>query len=246
MKKKGFWLSIVTAVALFVIPTWGLDNTISIMTESGFVPFNDEKDGKAVGLSTEMVQEILKRVGHADTIQVLPWARAVDTLDKKENTAVYSMMRTPKRETLYKWVGPLAELKEVMFAKKGSGLKITSLDDAKKVKSIGVSRESASHQFLTQNGFTNADADGEATGQAKKLMIGRINLWFTAELSGYLIAKDAGVDTAQMEVAYEVNKMVLYMAFNKNTSDEIVKKWQKALDDMKADGTYNKILAKYK
>jgi polar amino acid transport system substrate-binding protein len=140
----------------------------------------------------------------------------------------------------------LSELREVFLTKNASGIKINSLDDAKKVKAIGVSRDSASHQFLTQNGFTNADAEGEAVGQAKKLMIGRISLWYTAELTGYLIAKDAGVDTNQMEVAYVVDKMVLYMAFNKNTSDEIVKKWQKALDDMKADGTYNKILAKYK
>jgi len=38
----------------------------------------------------------------------------------------------------------------------------------------------------------------------------------------------------------------LYIAFNKNTPDTIIEKWQKALDDIKKDGTYQKILNKYR
>ncbi len=40
--------------------------------------------------------------------------------------------------------------------------------------------------------------------------------------------------------------MQLYIAFSKNTPDDEVKKWQAALDELKKDGTYQKIVDKYK
>jgi ABC-type amino acid transport substrate-binding protein len=41
-------------------------------------------------------------------------------------------------------------------------------------------------------------------------------------------------------------KSTMNIAFNINTDDDIVQKWQKALDDIKADGTYDRIMKKYK
>lgn len=38
----------------------------------------------------------------------------------------------------------------------------------------------------------------------------------------------------------------LYIAFHKETSEEVIQRWQKALDEIKKDGTYQKILQKYR
>ncbi len=48
----------------------------------------------------------------------------------------------------------------------------------------------------------------------------------------------------KMEEAIYESK--LYIAFNKNTKNSIIKKWQKALNEIKTDGTYEKIINKYK
>lgn len=245
MNRKMFWLSIVTAVALGIIPVWGLDNNLTIMTEE-LPPFSYTLDNQQTGYAIEVVREILKRIGHADNIQILPWSRAVDTLEKKENTVVFSMGRTEQREPLYKWVGPLVEFRWVFFAKKGSGIKVSALEDAKKVKSIGTSLNSASHQLLVQNGFGNIDTDGDQIAMIKKLMGNRLDLWMTGDIPGYFIAKKNGFASSDMEPVFDIKTLLLYVAFNKNTSDEIVKKWQKTLDEIKADGTYAKIVAKYK
>lgn len=37
----------------------------------------------------------------------------------------------------------------------------------------------------------------------------------------------------------------LYIAFNKETSDDIINRWKTAFEEIKADGTYDKILERY-
>ena len=59
------------------------------------------------------------------------------------------------------------------------------------------------------------------------------------------VATKNGIDFNNFKLAINLKKAQLYFAFNKNTSDKIVKEYQKALDAIKKDGTYAKILAKY-
>jgi hypothetical protein len=44
---------------------------------------------------------------------------------------------------------------------------------------------------------------------------------------------------------FEVNRYYLYIAFSKNTDDKIVASWQRALMEMKVDGTYENILKSF-
>ena len=57
---------------------------LTILTEN-LPPLNYLKNGKLVGSSVEIVQEIQKRLGSQEPIQVYPWARAYQmALEKKE------------------------------------------------------------------------------------------------------------------------------------------------------------------
>ena len=42
-----------------------------------------------------------------------------------------------------------------------------------------------------------------------------------------------------------MNNFVPYKIINKNTDDKIIKKWQKAFDELLKDGTIAKIKARY-
>ena len=43
----------------------------------------------------------------------------------------------------------------------------------------------------------------------------------------------------------DVKETQLFIAFSKNTPDDVVAKWQAALDSMKADGSFDAIVKKY-
>jgi polar amino acid transport system substrate-binding protein len=155
------------------------------------------------------------------------------------------MARTTQREKLFKWVGPLAKDQWVFYAKKGSGLIINNLDDARKVAKIGTCKDTATEQFLKKNGFKNIVSSIEDSENAKKLMAGDIDLWIVGDLQGIHQAKKASIDSSHLKVAHKIKDAELYIAFSKTTTDSEISKWQKALDALKSEGIYKKILSKY-
>lgn len=218
---------------------YGLD----ILTEE-FPPYNYTRDGKITGLSTEIVREILKRIDHPDNIKVHSWALAYKLIQKKDNIVLYSTVRSKSRENLFKWVGPIAISNVVFFAKKGSGILMKSYDEARKVKSIGVHRLDHAELFLKEKGFSNLDIVLDPGLNPKKLAAGRINLWMINGKVGVFLAKEAGV-LDEIEKVYEIKSEDLYLAFSRAIPDMMIEKWQKTLDGIKSDGTYDRILTKY-
>lgn len=241
--RKSHLLSIIICACFLLGTTIASAANFKIMTED-YPPYNFMKDGKITGLATEVVQEITKRINHPADIELLPWARGYGLIQQQDGLILYSMTRTEEREGLFKWVGPVASNKWVFFAKKGSGITISSLEDAKKVGKVGTYKDDAAEAFLKAEGFANLDSVLDDMQNVPKLMAGRINLWIVGELQGIYKAKEKGVND-QLEKLFDVKDTQLYIAFSKNTADADIAIWQKALDDMKADGTYDAIVKKY-
>ena len=219
------------------------NKTFTIMTEV-YPPYNYLEEGKITGISTEIMREILKRIDHPDDIKLFSWSRGYNLILKNDNHVLYSTTRSQIREDLFKWVGPLVPNKTVFFARKGSGISINKLHDAAKVKSIGTYKDDFGELHLKKEGFTNIDSVVDNRLNIKKLVAGRIDLWIINEVIGIHLAKKAGL-ADKIEPVFEVVSKQMYIAFSRNTPDAVIKKWQKVLDEIKADGTYNKIFDKY-
>lgn len=238
-------ISVVALLVSFVCVFSAYASTFNIMTEE-YPPYNYTENGQLTGFSTEVVLELAKRVGHSDGIKELPWARAYRLIQDKDGQILYSMTRTEKRENMFKWVGPLAKNTWVFLAKKGSGVSVNDLEDAKKVGKIGTYKDDAAELFLKDEGFNNLASVLDDGQNALKLNAGRIDLWIVDELIGAFRAKQKGIDPSSFETIHQVKETELYVAFSKNTDDATIAKWQSALDALKSDGTYNKILTKYR
>jgi polar amino acid transport system substrate-binding protein len=187
------------------------------------------------------VKEIQKRVGSQEQIQVYPWARAYKMALEEENVILFGMTYTDVRKDKFKWVGPLATKRDILVAKKGSGIKIKNLEDAKKVESIGTLLDDTRGRLLERNGFRNLEPVSDEQLNAKKLAIGRIDLW-AYKIPGLRTVCDlAGVDYTEFEEVYHLREIDLMIAFSKKTSDSIVQKWRDAFNEMLADGTIMQI-----
>lgn len=210
---------------------------LTIITEE-YPPLSLKKEGILTGSSVEVVREILRRLKQPNNIIMLPWARGYNLLTTQPNIALFSTTRTKERESLFHWVGPLCISQNGFYAKKGSAIHINSLEDAKKVGSIATYKEDAREQMLSSWGFLNLDSSNSAASNLKKLLSGRVDLWLYDSLGMPEVAKQVGVDTAELELILPLNEVSLYVAFSKWTPEKIVKKWQETLDDMKRDGTF--------
>jgi len=216
-----------------------------IMTEN-FAPFGYIENDNLTGLSVEIVREILKLTSQPDNIQVHPWARVYREAQQGPNKIVFSMARSPDRETLFKWVGPLIADNIYFYKRKGSNSRIETLEDAKRVNKIMLTRDFPEHKFLHSRGFTNLTLTVRPIQTFKMLIAQRGELVPMGELAALNTIKEAGINPSLIErTNVKLFETKLYIAFSKDISDNEVNKWQMALDQLKTSGKYANILKKY-
>lgn len=219
----------------------GSASALTFTTEDA-PPYNFSKDGKMTGSATDIMNEMLKRTGLQATITLLPWERAYSMGKDDKDTCVYSTTRTEPRESLFKWVGPLADNNWVLFAKMDSPIKIDKLDDAKKYK-IGGYQGDAVAVFLQSKGF-KVDETIKDPQNVDKLEAGRIDLWASGSQGGPFIAKQHN-PPVKVKPVFNIKETQLYLACNKGMGDDLIKKMNDAIGGMIKDGTTQKIFAKY-
>ena len=228
-----------------VLLSMSILNALDLMTED-YPPYNyTNEKGLPTGISVDIVKDIIKKTGDKDNITILPWARSYHDIQVKKNQVLFSMTRTKQRENLFKWVGPLASNNWVIFAKEGFNTKINSLDDLKQdIYTIGTYKDDAGELYLKEKGFQNLSSVSNDILNVKKLVRNRIDFWIAGEYQGILKAKRVNKNH-KIKKIFNVKKTELYIAFSKDISDDIIKKWQQELDKLKQDGRYQKILDKY-
>jgi polar amino acid transport system substrate-binding protein len=226
-------------------------DTIHIVTEE-LPPYNMTRGGRLTGMSTEVVQAVLKEVGTEAGIQSLPWARAYDTALNSENVLIYSMARTEQRERLFKWVGVVAPMSWYLYARADSKIYLESIDDARNYQ-IATVKQDAGEQYLTAKGFVlgkNLQSSNKYEYNYEKLKLGRVDLWVSIELNALYLMRQAGDEPEKM-----IKRVLslpdlggeggLYMAFSRNTPDDLVERFRQALETIHHNGTYDAILKKW-
>ncbi len=203
------------------------------------------EDGQLTGLAVEVVQEIQKRIGNTDPIQLVPWARGYVELENSPNVVLFATARTAQRNNLFKWVGPFDETAFSLFIKADSKITLKSLDDAKKLRAIGVYNSDVRDLYLTKAGFTNLERTVDNVANVKKLMSNRIDAFASAAISIDELAKLAGYKASDMKEALIFLKVQQFLAFSMKTPDSTVKAWSNAFEAMKKDKSFPRIYHKY-
>ena len=94
-----------------------------LVTEE-YPPITFMRDGKPSGFVTDMVREIAARQGIPDNIRLTSWKNAYNMALLHPKVVLFSAERTPERENLFQWVGPVGKNSAILYAKKGSGIRI--------------------------------------------------------------------------------------------------------------------------
>jgi len=235
-------------IALFLSLSLFSEDTIQPLTET-WTPYQMESKHGLIGISVDLVKEIQKRVGNNKKIELTTWNRAYHITQNKEGYALFLTTRSKKREELFKWVGPISSMKLVFFKNKfRDDIVVKTLNDAKKVGSIVVAKKTIAHEKLLEYGFKNLEVNSLANYSFTKLKENKVDLYPVEYYAFMYKLKNMKLDHAIVPVQMQepIYESQLYIAFNKNTDDTIIENWQKALDTMKNDGSYTKIINRYK
>ncbi|MHA7774935.1 substrate-binding periplasmic protein [Roseibium sp. M-1] len=208
---------------------------LKLLTEE-WRPYHYVDDGVAKGQTVDLLVQILRKVGSKqgrEDIVVLPWARAYLQAQHEPNTVLFSTSRTPERERLFKWAGPILKFESYFIGKKERNFRIQKSEDLHKYK-VGVIIDSASALIAKRHGIPEANTTVNSQGifNIKMLAADRIDFipiqWENFER----LAAEAGVDPTEYETVFLADTVQLNFAFSLNTPDWVVERFQEAFEEI--------------
>lgn len=218
-----------------------------IVTEE-WAPYNYQQGDQLTGMATDIVRAIMTLTGDGFDITVVPSMRSSLVLMNHPNTIMYSMFRTPEREPLYKWVGPIAEESIYPYQLAGAATPVNSIEQLRQAPQITTRHAGLIPQVLEAQGFTNLDKSATSSQQLYRMLLaGRTGLIIGDTDAGVAYySAQLGIDPGNLRrVPVALYRSALYIAFSKDSDDAKVAAWATALDQLRASGELARIQQRY-
>ncbi|SMC16938.1 amino acid ABC transporter substrate-binding protein, PAAT family [Andreprevotia lacus DSM 23236] len=212
----------------------------NVLTTDEMPPYSfRDADRQMQGAAYALVTALAARIPEPPMLDIVPWARAVETTRSNPGTLMYPLARTPSRESSYSWVMPLLTDDIVLVSKP------SFIADPGKPMRVGVMRGSVIQELLGPQGVMRWDESPDQSTAFRKMVAGRTDAWIsTREVAEYII-RSGGGDTTQYRFSSPVARVVLYLAANPAYPAEQAKQWQAAMNAIRQDGTLAAIKARY-
>jgi len=250
MNKKQFIIFILLNSLMLPQAYCEPKTTITLVTEN-LPPYQMLIKNKLDGFATEIITEVMKQTDFEYTIKLYPWSRSYNYAQKKKNTCIFSIARSPKREHLFQWVQAIATSSPSFIGLKSKNhIKINTIEDAKKYK-IAVIRDDISHQILVKYGFEEFKHFYVVNNSESllKLLLTRknIDLILVDPLTIPFRSSHNNIDQEKFMDFYQLKQeeQIFYLACSNITPPNIIKTLHKAITTVKKNGLYQKIINKW-
>ncbi len=225
------------------------EGAITAISADDYPPYSYQENGIAKGLSVDVLVEILKRAGMEQSrkdIIIMAWSRAYRETLRHKNTLLFSTVRTPYRESLFKWVGPIGVSRQVVVARRDNSAALSEGADFNQYR-YGVMKNSSGEQRMMAKGVDPSRFIYVNTleSAAKLLKRGRYDAMVFDQAVANWIFRSLHYRPAAFKIIYAFEDLEYYFAFNKETDQSLIDLMQNTLDEIRADGTLAKITQKY-
>lgn len=240
---------------LLLLSSSAFAEKVTIYTEE-LPPYNFMENGKIAGVSTEIVETVMKRAGIDYVIETNSWPVTYEKARENPNALIYSISRRVKRESLFKWIGAIVpSVQYSVFALHDrTDISINRLDDLRKYR-IGTTVGDAREAYFVNKGFDLKDfqrSEGKDANMMsyKELRTGIIDLWPMPDIVAYYEVRQAGHDLFQvLRKVFELTEISqgegYYLAASLSTPDGLVKRVSAQLAELKRSPEYKAILEKW-
>lgn len=216
-----------------------------------YPPYNFAgKDGVPTGMAVDILMAAFKRIGvktSAEELQIIPWNRSYKFIQRRPGTALFSMTYTPERLKIMKFVGPSVPSNISIIAPKASEIDAKDAGDLIDL-TIGVVRDDIGDQLVRN--LALSDGAVKRKNSLRQLLYlldaGRIDaVAYSTDVFNYSIQSQK-LRVADYEEIFVLKHGKLGYAFYKDTPDEVLEPLQNAIDEMRAEGMIDKIIARYR
>jgi polar amino acid transport system substrate-binding protein len=241
-------IAVAAVLALALLPGRGSAAALQVLTEEN-APFNFTEGGALKGIGVDLLDAAMREAGRTfdpAAIQVVPWARAYESVRATPDTMLFSMARTAEREPLFAWVGPILKVQIGVLALRERRIAIASPAELASYK-IATVRDGAPEQLLLAAGVPESALDRGPGIEAnlRKLLAGRVDMVAFNVPGALHTLYRMGNDPAMCSVVHVLKENSLHYAFNKTTDPALLKELQAALDRIRARGEHDAIVRRY-
>ncbi len=224
---------------------------------TAYPPFEyASRDGQTIGADTELIEQVLKRMGYVSEIRLQPWTRVESAGRRGDLAAIYSALKTTEREDYFYFSDPISASTTVFFKRKENALQWKSFDELKAMRVATCAGYAYPKEFveaMRQNKFASVAetfGDDPEFTNFRNLKNKRVDLVITdVNVGQYLINKYKdeleGIDYSPRVIGSAEN---FYLAFSKKwpNSEQLVKEFNAELAKFIATGQRKKIYDKYR
>ncbi|EIV8493707.1 transporter substrate-binding domain-containing protein [Vibrio vulnificus] len=211
-----------------------------------WAPFVQQNNANP-GISVEIVIEAFKTQGHDVDFKIMPWTRALNEVKDGRVDVLVATWFTQERTSYLNYSQPYLENSLKFIKRSGDGFEYNGMDSLSG-KNVGIIRNYGyGDEFLKATNFNKPEAN-DLVANAKKLLAKRIDLTLEDELVAKATLSGAGMNLSDFDFtnnALSVNPLHVTSGLANDKNGEIIEAFNKGLAEIKANGTFDKILMKY-
>ncbi|HID48724.1 MAG TPA: amino acid ABC transporter substrate-binding protein [Chromatiales bacterium] len=241
-------LLVLLVLVMSTAPLRAGDDKVLKLASSSWPPYAD-KTMPEKGFGIDMVSQILKRAGYTTEITIASWPRVLQGTSIGIYDAIPTAWYTPERDKMFHFSEPYFENVIRLVKLKDRPIKARSLADLKGLLVGYVTDYAYGEAFNKATNIVKLPSN-HVIQNLMLLQRGKIDLtlgdrWVIRyELTNYMPNSIKDFEF----IGKPVTKRKLHLAISRSRPDheQIAAAFNKALKEMKADGSYEKILDKYR
>ncbi|SFV04092.1 substrate-binding periplasmic protein [Pseudoduganella namucuonensis] len=202
-----------------------------------------EHGGERPGALHEMVTELCRRLRVAPATEFVPWRRALFLATTMPATTIFPLTRIPSRERQFRWLAPLYDEHYVFVAPRGKRFDVRRPLEMKD-RRVTLLRGAAQGAILRELGYRDL-VEARSIDEVHRFLKGGMADASFGERNIIRTSLKSRAAEDEFELSAPVRSTTAWLAGSLDHTEDDTLPFQRAMQDMRADGTYRRILGKY-
>ncbi|KTF17848.1 hypothetical protein ATS75_00025 [Pseudoalteromonas sp. H105] len=205
-----------------------------------------DSSGELSGFVTEIVKQLQKQLQNDTSIEVMPEARAIRTLDTSPNVIMFSLSRSEERENKYHWLAHVITKRWIFFSRFDSSHEASTLSHIVSSRTVGVIHGDIRERWLQKQNTSNLISILDYNNAVEMLMRDRFDFLFYESFGVFSTLKKLGYSSDMVKSELVARESDVYIVMSKSIDDSaLVLEIQNQFSILKKSDWYSNHLNKW-
>lgn len=218
-----------------------------VFTEE-LAPVHYTENGTFLGIATEIVQAVFREAGLKADFRSYPWKRTYQNALHTQYGFVYTINRTPEREELFQWIGPILPKRTYLYRLKSrEDVEVEKIEDLKKYTTVVILGYALTRKLVDQGLRAGREliVTRNKKTQIRLFLQERADLITGNEYTLPRAMQEAGRSMADVVPVLLMSEKGYYLAANRGVDAELVERLRLANIKIQRSGLVQRVVDRY-